>query len=170
MDKQKKSRKSAEIINPGLGDIEKVRDILFGKYVASFEERFTELEARLESDIDKLKDRLSDKIESMDDEVNKALQKLDVQIGKERKDRDSELNSLQGVVSTAEENLKQSIALMEDQANQDLKAVREAIATTHQELIDQLQSQKDALESDKVGRQALALMLDEVAVKLRGSK
>ena len=37
-----RKRKTAEIINPGLGDIEKVRDILFGKYVASFEEQFAE--------------------------------------------------------------------------------------------------------------------------------
>ena len=40
---ENKKRPTAEIITPGLGDIEKVRDILFGKYVASFEQRFAEL-------------------------------------------------------------------------------------------------------------------------------
>jgi hypothetical protein len=35
-----KKQSSAEIINPGLGDIEKVRDILFGKYVQNFQARF----------------------------------------------------------------------------------------------------------------------------------
>ena len=48
-------RPTAEIINPGLGDIEKVRDILFGSYVERFERQFDGLESRLEADLDKLK-------------------------------------------------------------------------------------------------------------------
>jgi hypothetical protein len=63
-------RPGAEIINPGLGDIEKVRDILFGKYVASFEQRFADLESRLEADVDLLKERLTEKISNMDEVVN----------------------------------------------------------------------------------------------------
>jgi len=35
-------------------------------------------------------------------------------------------------------------------------------------LTKQLEQQKAYLEEDKVGRQSLALMLDEVAIKLRG--
>ena len=56
---ESKGKKTAEIINPGLGDIEKVRDILFGKYVASFEDRFSQLESRLEADVETLKERLT---------------------------------------------------------------------------------------------------------------
>ncbi len=175
-----KNKKSAEIINPGLGDIEKVRDILFGKYVASFEDRFAQLEQRLEADVETLKDRLSEKLDSMDDAVNESLARLDGQIAKEQKNRDSELRSLQNVLTEAETALKHSISAMEDQANQDLAAVRASLEESHQELLDQtlsvqaqlvgeLENQKQELEGDKVGRQALALMLDEVAVKLRAS-
>ena len=74
---EKNKRPTAEIINPGLGDIEKVRDILFGKYVSDFQQRFAELEERLEEDVEQLKQRLSDKIDSMDDAVNKSLEALD---------------------------------------------------------------------------------------------
>ena len=42
-------RPKADVISPGLGEIDKVRDILFGKYVSDFEHRFGQLEARLES-------------------------------------------------------------------------------------------------------------------------
>ena len=173
-------RPSAEIINPGLGDIEKVRDILFGRYVESFERRFEELEARLEADVDKLKDRLSDKIASMDAAVNESLKQLDQQIDLEKVTRDSELNELQLSLQQAETALQHSISLMEDQANQDFSAVRTSMQESHQELMDksialqaelttQIELQKTQLESDKVSGQALALMLDEVAVKLRGS-
>ena len=37
------------------------------------------------------------------------------------------------------------------------------------ELTSQLDQQKEELQNDKVGRQSLALLLDEVAIKLRGS-
>lgn len=175
-----KNKKTAEIINPGLGDIEKVRDILFGKYVSSFEERFAQLEKRLEADVETLKDRLIQKIEAMDDAVNQSVMRLDKQIETEKNNRDSELRSLQNVVAEAETALKHSISLMEDQANQDLSAVRASLEESHEELLEQtlsvqaklvseLEAQKQELEGDKVGRQALALMLDEVAVKLRTS-
>ncbi len=175
-----KNKQSAEIINPGLGDIEKVRDILFGKYVSDFEGRFAQLEQRLEADIQTLKNRLTEKLDSMDDAVNQSLARLDAQIVKEKSNRDTELRSLQNVLTEAESALQHSISLMEDQANQDLAAVRASLEESHQELLDQtlsvqaklvgeLEAQKQELEGDKVGRQALALMLDEVAVKLRTS-
>jgi len=177
---ERNKKPTAEIINPGLGDIEKVRDILFGKYVSSFEQRFADLEARLEGDVEELKERLSDKISNMDGAVNESLARLDKQIEAEQAKRDSELKSLQDTLKQAETALKHSIGLMEDQANQDLAAVRASLEESHQELLDQtstvqaqlvsqLETQKEELETDKVGRQALALMLDEVAVKLRGS-
>ena len=177
---EEKQKPSAQIINPGLGDIEKVRDILFGKYVSNFEQRFADLEERLEADVEELKNRLSDKISGMDAAVNESLARLDAQIASEQASRDKELKSLQKMLQDAEQALKHSIGLMEDQANQDLAAVRASLEESHQELLDQtsavqaelvsqLEQQNEELKSDKVGRQALALMLDEVAVKLRGA-
>lgn len=176
---EKAKNKTAEVINPGLGDIEKVRDILFGKYVADFKQRFDLLEERLEADVEQLKQRLSDKIESMDDQVNKSLERLDQQILREQNSRDSELASMQKVFDDAQASLQHSINLLEDQASQDLAVVKASLEESNQELSDasqaaqtqlanQLEQQKDYLEQDKVGRQSLALLLDEVAIKLRG--
>jgi hypothetical protein len=176
---EKKKRPSAEVINPGLGDIEKVRDILFGKYVASFEQRFAELESRLEADVDQLKDKLIDKMGSMDTAVNESLARLDAQIVQEKSARDTELLSLQANLRDAESALQHEITSMEGQANQDLAAVRSSLEESLQDLQDralatqaeltaQINQQKEDLQHDKVGRQSLALMLDEVAIKLRG--
>ena len=164
----KSKRPTAEIINPGLAEIEKVRDILFGKYVADFEHRFAELEARMEADVDALKQRLVEKIESMDDAVNTSIAKLDEQLLLEKKDRDSELQALQKMLDKAEKSLQHSISMMEDQANQDLAAIRQSLEVSQEELTTLLESQKEQLENDKVSRQSLALMLDEVALRLRG--
>ncbi|MBL4671878.1 MAG: hypothetical protein JKX81_06425 [Arenicella sp.] len=177
---EKNKRPSAEVINPGLGDIEKVRDILFGKYVASFEQRFAELESRLEADVEQLKDKLIDKMGSMDKAVNESLARLDTQIVQEKSTRDTELLSLQNNLREAEAALQHAITTMEDQANQDLAAVRRSLEESLQDLKDralatqteltaQIDQQKEDLQHDKVGRHSLALMLDEVAIKLRGN-
>ena len=177
---EKNKRPSAEIINPGLGDIEKVRDILFGKYVASFEQRFAELESRLEADVDQLKDKLIDKMGNMDKAVNESLARLDTQIVQEKSARDTELLNLQNNLRDAEAALQLAITSMEDQANQDLATVRSSLEESLQDLTDRalatqseltarIDQQKEDLQHDKVGRQSLALMLDEVAIKLRGS-
>lgn len=177
---EKNKRPSAEVINPGLGDIEKVRDILFGKYVASFEQRFAELESRLEADVDQLKQKLIEKMANMDSAVNDSLARLDKQILQEKSARDVELHTLQNSLHEAEATLQSAIVSMEDQGNQDLAAVKASLEESHQDLMDralanqseltaQIDQQKEDLQNDKVGRQSLALMLDEVAIKLRGS-
>ncbi|MFT6032143.1 MAG: paraquat-inducible protein B [Arenicella sp.] len=177
---EKNKRPAAEVINPGLGDIEKVRDILFGKYVTDFEHRFAELEARLEADVDQLKDKLIEKMGSMDTGINQSLARVDTQILEEKSARDAELSRLQNTLREAESALQQAIASMEDQANQDLVVVRASLDQSHQDLQDrahatqtelmaQIEQQREDLQNDKVGRQALALMLDEVAIKLRGN-
>jgi predicted component of type VI protein secretion system len=177
---EKNKHLTAEIINPGLGDIEKVRDILFGKYVASFEQRFAELESRLEADVDQLKDKLIEKMSGMDSAVNESLDRLDKQILQEKSARDTELRNLENTLQDAETALQHAITVMEDQANQGLAAVRVAFEQSHQDLVDhasasqteltaKIEQQKEDLQNDKVGRQSLALMLDEVAIKLRGS-
>lgn len=70
---------------------------------------------------------------------------------------------------------------MEDQANQEMASIREALEASQQDLLSQMaaaqaeltkliETQQQQLETDKVGRQSLALMLDEVALRLRGEK
>jgi hypothetical protein len=174
-------RPTAEIINPGLGDIEKVRDILFGKYVTGFEHRFAELESRLEADVDQLKARLAEKAAGMDKVLSRSIERLNQQINSEQSERDQGMSALQETLAKAETNLQHSINLMEDQTVQDLASLKEALKTSQQELLDQVSSvqkelltrvenEKQELENDKVGRQSLALMLDEVAVRLRSNE
>lgn len=176
-----KNRPKADVISPSLGEIDKVRDILFGKYVSDFEHRFAQLESRLEKDVDQLKDRLTKKVESMDVAFNESLTRLDKVINDEQTKRDSEVSELHATLDEARKGLQHSISLMEDQTSQDLAAVRKSLQQSHDELLDQaqaiqaklgaeLKAHSQEMQTDKVSRQTLALMLDEVAVKLRSEQ
>lgn len=173
-----KKRPKADVISPGLGEIDKVRDILFGKYVSDFEHRFAQLESQLEKDVEQLKERLTNKFKGMDVAVNESLARLDSLINQEQTKRDAEVLELHKTLEQARNGLQHSISLMEDQASQDLAAVKESLQHSHDELLDQAKSMQRALaaqlksntqelQADKVSRQTLALMLDEIAVKLR---
>ena len=62
-------KKSADIINPGLGDIEKVREILFGKNVKQLEVRLSELEQHIESQAELLNTRIDEKFAALDQKI-----------------------------------------------------------------------------------------------------
>lgn len=173
-----KKKTSAEIINPGLGEIEKVRDILFGRYVDNFEQRFSELESRLEKDVNTLKDRLTDKINGLDGVVAKAVDDIHEKLASENETRNQAVQETQTMLDQAQTRLQHTISLLEDQSNQDLNTLKANLAEAQtdfldnldkvkQELSKQSNNFKEALNKDKVGRETLALMLDEVAVKLR---
>lgn len=176
-----KKKSSAQIINPGLGDIEKVRDILFGRYVDNFEQRFTELEERLEKDVNTLKDRLTDKINGLDSVVAKAVDDIHEKLASENETRNQVVQETQGMLDKAQTRLQHTISLLEDQSNQDLNALKSNLAEAQNDFLDNLEQVKqelskqsndfkEVLNKDKVGRETLALMLDEVAIKLRGQK
>ena len=171
-------RPTAEIINPGLGDIEKVRDILFGRYVERFERQFDGLESRLEADLDKLKNNLNEQNSNLNIFIKESLAKINQKIDQEKTSRLAEFNELQNSFVKAEATLQHSISLMEDQVNQDFNAIQVSIKESHQQILDnsialqsqlttQMEQQKRETEDDNVSSQALAMLLDEVAIKLR---
>ena len=175
-----RKRKTAEIINPGLGDIEKIREILFGKYVASFEEQFADIEARLEKDVEELTDKLLAKLETVNKKIETSLNSLEDRFANESDGRDVEFKNLQENLSKSESAMQYSINVLEDQANQEIVEVRRVLEANQEQLMNQLleaqsklnkeiETQNSQLESNKVGRQSLALLLDEVAVRLRSN-
>ena len=174
------SKKTAEIIKPSLGDIEKVRDILFGKYVASFEERFEVLESRLEQNVEQLTERLTSKIQLLDGVVSKTVEEINERISQENETRSDQIGDMQKMLDEAQAGLQHSISVVEDQSGQELNALKASLNEAQQEFLSNLAvvqkelSNKaslynDELKKDKVSRDSLALLLDEVAIKLRGA-
>ncbi len=145
------------------------------------EQRFDALEARLEADFEAVKQRLLAKMAKLDQTVTESIDALNQRITAEHRRRDQEFKVLQDKITQAELGLNDAIAKMEDQAHQDLAEVRLSLEESHNDLLEQtastqaeltsrLEKQKEELQTDKVGRQALAKMLDEVALKLRGAE
>ena len=177
-------------VNTGMSDQDKQLNVNFNELGArdsgvstnqrgGVDQRFGELEARLEADFNALKQRLLAKMANLDQTVTESIDALNQRITAEHHRRDHELKVLQDKIVQAEASLNDAIVKMEDQAHQDLAEVRLSLEESHNDLLEQtastqaeltsrLERQKEELQTDKVGRQALATMLDEVALKLRG--
>lgn len=137
-----KPKKTAEIINPGLGDIEKVRDILFGKYVQSYEQRFAELESKLEKDVESLKQRLLGKMEKAE-------------------------NSLSTLVQSVEDQANQELTEIKMHMQDTYKEFADSVSDLREELSATAKKENKRLDSEKLDREVLALLLDEVSLRLR---
>jgi len=63
-------KKSAEIIDPGLGELDKVRNILFGREAKANEDRFQVLENSLKQAINELQQNMENRFHHMEQQLN----------------------------------------------------------------------------------------------------
>src|SRR5271170_4652156 len=72
---------------PGAGNIDKIRDILFGSNMRDYEQRFSRLEEALKKESSDLRDTTRRHLESLEAFVHKELAALEVRLNAERDER-----------------------------------------------------------------------------------
>jgi len=136
---ESKNKPTAEIIDPGLGELDKVRNILFGRQVKAYEDRFDELEQNLHKMIAGLEQRLDDRLGEMEQKIDDLDGQTDHHFSDVRKDLD---------------NLAAALGTDLAQAKADLRSALDTV--------------DKKLSGDKTDRKALAMMFDEMSIRLRG--
>ena len=160
------------------GNLEKVRDILFGTQSREFEERCNLLEKRLVQENADLKEQLTRSLDDIKTYVNQEVSRLTSQIQQEQVGRSSSLEDVGQVIKTLGSQLESRLSVLHEQT-----------ATQHQMLQGQLTQQKvdltehqqqaladmqtrfqeavKELKTDKTDRAVLAEMLMDVALRLK---
>jgi len=148
---EKAKKHTAEIIDPGLGELDKVRNILFGRQEKAYEERFAEVETRLNKMISELNQNIESRINEIENMFNEFEQNLKLKM------QDAEASSSQEIseVRTDIENLNSSLVT--------------DLAQTKGELRSELKSVSSKLSSDKTDRESLAMLFDEMSMRLRNN-
>jgi len=183
---KKEEKQSAQIIDAGLGELNKVRDILFGREMSNVDSRFSEMEQVIEKKMDLMSDRLNAHLAELEKTFASKVTQINTDLTKETEHRQSQIgdveSQLRETIESSEKVLTQAINASEDAAQQDMLELRSHIDKQQQESnkqfadnMDQLrndltkmfQKQADELDDSKLGREALALLLDEVTVRLR---
>ena len=176
--KQTGKRRSKSDDTEGMDEnVDKIRDILFGPQMRDYESRVEALEKRLITSIERATRDMERRIERLDAYTRREVDKLTDQIRSERKDRTAEgkkganeLNELADQVETwfaeVEEQQSQDAKDLRNQQHEHAEAFAAELQQTQNELQKTLQKEVTALSSTKLGREDLAALLAEVAMRL----
>ena len=163
--------------SPGTGNLEKVRDILFGNQMREVDRRFARLEERIIKETRDLKDDIKRRLDALEAHATKETETLAGDIRQERSDRvDGNARFARELADTAAAFERRSTSL-DEQLAKGQREIRQQILEQQQRLSEDMRARIDdvlaalaretqELRNDKTDRTALASLLKEMAMRL----
>jgi len=160
-----------------VSSLEQIRDILFGRQMSAYEERFSLLEKRILVATEVLRQEVGERLDSLDAYIREETDGMGRRITQERDVRTVAVEELIASVRQHRDALGKRMDSVEEASNEVAEALRTQVlngATRAQEAretrTDDLQKRLDenlsALRSQKTDYQALATLLADVAARL----
>ena len=164
-------------IDTGTGNIDKIRDIIFGSNMRDYEQRFARLEETLKKESSDIRDTTRRHLEALEAFVHKELAALEGRLNIERDERAESHARLSADLSTCSSSLFKKIGEVENQEAQAKREIRndllqqskeltDAIRTKGEELVALLERRSQELQHQKTDRAALASLFSEVSLRL----
>ena len=161
----------------GTGNLEKVRDILFGNQMREVDRRFLRLEERILKETRDLKDDIKRRLDALEAYTNKEADALAGQIRQEHGERVEAGARLARELADTAGAFERRSAALDEQMAKGQRELRQAILEQQQRLSEEMREQIDQvlaalareaheLRSDKTDRRALAALLKEMALRL----
>lgn len=172
--------KLVENLGDSVGNVDKIRDILFGGYIRDYERRFKRLEDRLTQEGAHLRDDMSQRLKALEELLDNELDSLSEKNKAERQERQLSYQDLKQEIQATKSELTQRLNQLDEQFAKDVKQLRQYLQTKLQELTSQLRQQNDTLTAlfkqeitqlheEKVSRGDLASFFNEFALRLTKS-
>ena len=173
----KSETQSAPPADLGAGNIDKIRDILFGSNMRDYEQRFARLEEALKKESADLRDITRRNLESLEAFVHKELVALEDRLNTERDERSESHSRLAADLSSTATSILRKIGEMENHEAQAKREIRsdllqqskdltDAIRNKGEEIVALLERRSQELQHTKTDRAALAGLFNEVALRL----
>jgi hypothetical protein len=168
-------------VNPApTGNVEQIRDIIFGPQMREYESRFTVLAANLEREAASLRKDLESRFTSLSDRGSKSSESLSAELKAERMER-AELNrqltaELREISKALERNVRAAEATAERLHKESLKAaadladeVRAEARAQYDELTERVAAEFSTFHRAKAGREDLSAIFTEMAARIVGN-
>ena len=139
----------------GAGNVEKIRDILFGAQMRDYEKRFARLEKSMLKELDDLRD-----------DTNKRFGSLEKYIKSEIESLNDTTKSLEKKIGKADEKLTKNSRDLRKQILDQSKSLSDDIRKKHGETSAALERVAQELGNEKADRAALAELFTEMAMRL----
>jgi hypothetical protein len=163
--------------SPGVGNLEKVRDILFGNQMREVDRRFARLEERIIKETRDLKDDIKRRLDALEAYTTKETETLASHIRQEHNERIDahgrlarELADTAGSFERRSTGLDEQVAKGQREIRQHILEQQQRLSEDMRERIDEvlaaLARETHELRNDKTDRLALASLLKEMAMRL----
>ncbi|WP_313920038.1 hypothetical protein [Tahibacter sp.] len=175
------SDKKAPASDPAGADrnVDQIRDILFGGQMRDYERRFQELNQRIEADFEGLRQDQERRFAQLDKRLDEQVEKIGRALRQEVSDRAAATDDLETRLLQSARTQRSELTAAIDALNHELSSGEERLRAALAELDAALKEQagrltqsltrsRDELRGEKVGRDDLAALLTEVALRLKG--
>ncbi|MEM7467831.1 MAG: hypothetical protein AAF387_13240 [Pseudomonadota bacterium] len=168
---------AADADNQTEGNVDKIRDILFGGQMRDYERRFEKLEAEFQRKMSQLENDFKAKIESLDTQAKREIDKLTKKATQEKKERTAALTELSGSLSAMGARLEERLVELDDGLAGESSEIRRDLENTRVEVMDEtsrlvtevtelMRVENDSLQDTKADRVELAGLFSEFAMRL----
>lgn len=159
------------------GNVDKIRDLLFGAQMRDYDKRFARLEERLLKESGELREETRQRFDALESFLKNELAALSDRIKSEARQRDERDDELSRQLQDTAKNIERKFGQFDDQTAQaqrelrqqlleQSKALSEEIRRKHDELAAKLAREADELRNEKTDRAALADLFTELALRL----
>lgn len=160
-------------------NVDQIRDILFGGQMRDYERRFQDLNQKLEADLARMREAADKRLAQMEKRIDDQFDKLGKLVRQEIDDRNGAVADLESRVQqaarTARAEINKALDGVSSEVAQSDERLRAALADLHDTFAaragdaDAALSRSSAeLRADKVGREDMAALLTELALRLKG--
>lgn len=173
---EKNNAKGGDVDATG-GNVDQIRDILFGSQMKDYERKFSGLEQRILMEVSRLKDDTKKRFDSLESFINKEVEVLNDRLKAEKSTRDDSLKELSAELKNTSKVLDKRLSTLEGSTEKDIRELRQALLDQSKNLLNEIGTKHDegmaildrsviTLSDEKVNRSALSGMLTEVAIRL----
>ena len=161
----------------GAGNIDKVRDILFGGQMRDYERRFARLEDRLLQETTEMKEDVRKRLSALEQFLRQELDSLADRIKAEHDERTDADKDLASEARDSAKAFEKKAGQLDDHIGRAQRELRQQLLELHQRMTDDLREKTDEvlarlmkeateLRNDKTDRATLASLLTEMALRL----
>ncbi len=172
-----KSKTAKAQITGAEGNVDKIRDILFGGQMRDYDRRFRQMEERQAKELARYHEALEQRISSLESFVRKELDKLAARDLQEKNERKQALKAIDQAAAKLEKSLRQELADQEAELSREAMEIRnqihelsksqtESLLKAQRELNESLEGESARLYEEKVSRDELSGFFKEVALRL----
>ena len=171
------SPKAADTDELGAGNIDKVRDILFGGQMRDYERRFARLEGRLLQETTEMKEDVRKRLSALEQFLRQELESVADRMRMEHEERTDADKDLARELRDTAKALEKKAGQLDDQIGRTQRDLRQQLLELHQRMSDELRQKSDEvmarllqeateLRADKTDKATLAALLTEMAMRL----